>query len=329
MHQTTTPPTSTTTRHRVVIIGSGFGGLFAARSLKRADVDITLIARTTSHLFQPLLYQVATGILSEGEIAPATREILRNQPNVTTILGDVTDIDIAARTVTSDSLGRTAVTPYDTLILAAGAGQSYFGNDQFARYAPGMKDIDDALELRGLILGSFEQAELAAIRGDKQEAARLMSFVVVGAGPTGVEMAGQIAELSKRTLKRDFRHIDPTMAQITLARRRAPGAARVRRPARARSPSGAWRRWASTCSSAPRSSTSTRPASRSRTSTTRPATSGGSRRSPRCGRPACRPARSAARSPGRPASRPTAPVGSRSTPTSRCPGTRRCSSSAT
>ena len=177
MPKTTTPPTSSGDRHRVVIIGSGFGGLFAARSLKHADVDITLIARTTSHLFQPLLYQVATGILSEGEIAPATREILRKQRNATTILGDVTDIDIAARTVTSDSLGRTAVTPYDTLILAAGAGQSYFGNDQFARYAPGMKDIDDALELRGLILGSFEQAELAALRGDKQEAARLMSFV--------------------------------------------------------------------------------------------------------------------------------------------------------
>ena len=212
-----TVPTQTPThRHRVVIVGSGFGGLFAARSLKHADVDITLIARTTSHLFQPLLYQVATGILSEGEIAPATREILRNQHNVTTILGDVTDIDIVDRTVTSDSLGRTAVTTYDTLILAAGSGQSYFGNDQFARYAPGMKDIDDALELRGLILGSFEQAELAAIRGDKQEVARLTSFVVVGAGPTGVEMAGQIAELSRRTLKRDFRHIDPAMAQVTL-----------------------------------------------------------------------------------------------------------------
>jgi NADH:ubiquinone reductase (H+-translocating) len=212
----TVPTQPATNRHRVVIVGSGFGGLFAARSLKRADVDITLIARTTSHLFQPLLYQVATGILSEGEIAPATREILRNQRNVTTILGDVTDIDLTDRKVTSDSLGRTAVTTYDTLILAAGSGQSYFGNDQFARYAPGMKDIDDALELRGLILGCFEQAELAAIRGDKQEVARLTSFVVVGAGPTGVEMAGQIAELSRRTLKRDFRHIDPTMAQVTL-----------------------------------------------------------------------------------------------------------------
>jgi NADH dehydrogenase len=210
------PAPGSSTRHRVVIIGSGFGGLFATRALRRADVDITLIARTTSHLFQPLLYQVATGILSEGEIAPATRELLRKQRNATTLLGDVTDVDLVARTVTSESLGRSTVTPYDSLIVAAGSGQSYFGNDQFARYAPGMKDIDDALELRGLILGSFEQAELAAVRGDKQQAARLMSFVVVGAGPTGVEMAGQIAELSRRTLRRDFRHIDPTMSQITL-----------------------------------------------------------------------------------------------------------------
>jgi len=214
--QTIDPADRPAGRHRVVVIGSGFGGLFATRALRRADVDVTLIARTTSHLFQPLLYQVATGILSEGEIAPATRELLRKQRNATTVLGDVTDIDLSARTVTSASLGRTAVTSYDTLIVAAGAGQSYFGNDQFARYAPGMKDIDDALELRGLILGSFEQAELAALRGDRQEAARLMSFVVVGAGPTGVEMAGQISELSRRTLRLDFRRIDPTMSQITL-----------------------------------------------------------------------------------------------------------------
>ncbi len=208
--------TSPTPRHRVVVVGSGFGGLFGTKALKRADVDITLVAKTTNHLFQPLLYQVATGILSEGEIAPATRDVLRKQKNVTTILGDVTDIDLTARTVTSENLGRSLVTPYDSLIVAAGAGQSYFGNDHFARFAPGMKDIDDALELRGLILGCFEQAELAALRGDKHEAARLLCFVVVGAGPTGVEMAGQIAELAHRTLRRDFRAIDPTEAKIIL-----------------------------------------------------------------------------------------------------------------
>ena len=203
-------------RHQVVVIGSGFGGLFGTRALKRADVDVTIISRTTSHLFQPLLYQVATGILSSGEIAPATREILKRQANATTVLGNVTDVDLTARTVTSEHLGRTLTFPYDTLLVAAGSGQSYFGNDQFADYAPGMKDVDDALELRGRILGAFERAELAAIRGDKQEVARLMSFVVVGAGPTGVEMAGQIAELSRRTLRHDFRHIDPADAHITL-----------------------------------------------------------------------------------------------------------------
>ena len=207
---------SSSARHRVVVVGTGFGGLFATQALKRADVDITLIGATTAHLFQPLLYQVATGILSEGEIAPAVREVLRRQRNVTTLLGAVGEIDLAARTVTSTSLGRRLVTPYDSLVVAAGAGQSYFGNDQFAQYAPGMKDIDNALELRGLILGCFEQAELAALRGDKQEVACLLCFVVVGAGPTGVEMAGQIAELSMRTLKRDFRHIDPSSAKVVL-----------------------------------------------------------------------------------------------------------------
>jgi NADH dehydrogenase len=148
-------------KHKVVVIGSGFGGLFATKELKNADVDITMIAMTTHHLFQPLLYQVATGILSEGEIAPPTREILSKQKNVSVILGEVQDIDVEARTVTSRVLNRTIVTPYDTLIVAAGAGQSYFGNDQFAEFAPGMKNIDDALELRGRIFGAFELAEIA------------------------------------------------------------------------------------------------------------------------------------------------------------------------
>jgi NADH dehydrogenase len=200
-------------RHRVVVIGSGFGGLFGTQALKRADVDITLVARTTHHLFQPLLYQVATGILSEGEIAPATREVLARQKNARVLLGTVTHIDLAARTVTSKVLDRETVTPYDTLLVAAGAGQSYFGNDHFARYAPGMKSIDDALELRGRIFGAFEWAELAST---PKEIERLMTFVVVGAGPTGVEMAGQIAELSRRTLRRDFRRIDTSRARIIL-----------------------------------------------------------------------------------------------------------------
>jgi NADH dehydrogenase len=200
-------------RHRVVIIGSGFGGLTAAQKLKRADVDITLIARTTHHLFQPLLYQVATGIISEGEIAPATRVILRRQRNVQVLLGDVTDIDLAGRFVTSDLLGHIYKTPYDSLIIAAGAGQSYFGNDHFAEFAPGMKSIDDALELRGRILGAFEQAERSR---DPVRREKLLTFTVVGAGPTGVEMAGQIAELADHTLKGTFRHIDSTKARVIL-----------------------------------------------------------------------------------------------------------------
>ncbi|MBS45205.1 MAG: FAD-dependent oxidoreductase [Nocardioides sp.] len=201
-------------RHHVVVIGSGFGGLFATKQLKNADVDVTMIAKTTHHLFQPLLYQVATGILSEGEIAPPTREILSSQKNARVLLGEVTTVDLEARTVTSEVLGRGITTPYDSLIVAAGARQSYFGNDQFAEFAPGMKSIDDALELRGRIFGAFEMAELGALRGEDVD--HLLTFVVVGAGPTGVEMAGQIAELAKRTLKKDFRAINTKRARVIL-----------------------------------------------------------------------------------------------------------------
>ncbi|MFC9517069.1 NAD(P)/FAD-dependent oxidoreductase [Nocardiaceae bacterium NPDC056970] len=206
-------PSARPGRHRVVVIGSGFGGLFATQALKRADVDVTLVARTTHHLFQPLLYQVATGILSVGDIAPATRMVLRKQKNAEVLLGDVEDIDLARGTVTSRLLDRNTVTSFDSLIVAAGAGQSYFGNDHFAEFAPGMKTIDDALELRGRILGAFEQAELS---DDPAERARLLTFVVVGAGPTGVELAGQIAELAHRTLAGAFRRIDPTESRVIL-----------------------------------------------------------------------------------------------------------------
>ncbi|WP_408898042.1 NAD(P)/FAD-dependent oxidoreductase [Nocardioides sp. R1-1] len=201
-------------RHQVVVIGSGFGGLFGTKQLRKADVDVTMIAKTTHHLFQPLLYQVATGILSEGEIAPPTREVLANQKNAQVLLGEVTRIDLENRQVTSHVLGRELVTPYDSLIVAAGAGQSYFGNDHFAEFAPGMKSIDDALELRGRIFGAFEMAELGAARGENVD--HLLTFVVVGAGPTGVEMAGQIAELAHRTLTRDFRAISTRHARVIL-----------------------------------------------------------------------------------------------------------------
>lgn len=205
---------SASRRHQVVVIGSGFGGLFGTKALRSADVDVTMIAKTTHHLFQPLLYQVATGILSEGEIAPPTREVLSGQKNATVLLGDVEDIDLQARTVTHQVLGREAVTSYDSLIVAAGAGQSYFGNDQFAEFAPGMKSIDDALELRGRIFGAFELAENLAARGE--DVTHLLTFVVVGAGPTGVEMAGQIAELAHHTLQPDFRYIDTLRARVIL-----------------------------------------------------------------------------------------------------------------
>jgi NADH:ubiquinone reductase (H+-translocating) len=201
------------TRDRVVIIGSGFGGLTAAKALKRADVDVTLISKTTSHLFQPLLYQVATAILSEGEIAPTTRLVLRKQLNVRVLLGDVEAIDLKAQTVTSRLLDMHTVTPFDSLIVAAGAQQSYFGNDQFATYAPGMKTIDHALELRGRILGAFEAAEVTV---DPAERERWLTFVVVGAGPTGVELAGQIVELAERTLAGAFRTIKPSDCRVIL-----------------------------------------------------------------------------------------------------------------
>jgi NADH dehydrogenase len=205
--------TQTAPRHRVVIIGSGFGGLFTAKALRRADVDVTVIDRTSHHLFQPLLYQVATGILSEGEIAPATRDVLRRQRNARVLLGNVETIDLTARTVTHTILDKTTVTPYDSLVVAAGSSQSYFGNDHFAEFAPGMKSIDDALELRGRIFGAYELAELEE---DPVELDAWLTFVVVGAGPTGVEMAGQIAELSRRTLKSNFRNIDPSTTRVVL-----------------------------------------------------------------------------------------------------------------
>lgn len=160
-----------------------------------------------------MLYQVATGIVSEGEIAPATRIVLRKQKNARVLLGDVKTIDLESKTVTSQLLERKTETPYDSLIVAAGADQSYFGNDHFAEYAPGMKTIDHALELRGRILGAFEQAELS---DDPAEREKLLTFVVIGAGPTGVELAGQIAEMANKTLKGSFRSIDPTQAKVIL-----------------------------------------------------------------------------------------------------------------
>ena len=200
-------------RHRVVIVGAGFGGLFATRALRTAPVDITLINGTAYHLFQPLLYQVATGILSEGEIAPAIREVLKKQENVDVRLGWVEEVDVEAKTVAVSGPGLHYTVGYDTLIVSAGASPSYFGHDEFAEHAPSLKTIDDALELRARIFGAFELADLQT---DPEAIERYLTFVVVGAGPTGVEMAGQIAELAHRTLPGQYQHIDPHQARIVL-----------------------------------------------------------------------------------------------------------------
>jgi NADH dehydrogenase len=200
--------------HRVVIVGGGFGGLFAAKFLRRAPVEITLIDRTNHHTFQPLLYQLATGILSEGAVAPPLREVLRKHHNVRVELADVTGVDLQAKTVkAAKPLGAALTVPYDSLIVAAGATGSYFGHDEFGRFAPGMKTVDDALELRARIFGAFEMAEMEE---DTAVQRVWLTFAVIGAGPTGVEMAGQIAELSRRSLKHNFRRIDPASAQVLL-----------------------------------------------------------------------------------------------------------------
>ena len=201
-------------RHRVVIVGGGFAGLFAAKFLKRADVDVTLVDRVNHHLFQPLLYQLATGIVSEGQVAPPLRGVLRHHDNVRVELATVTGFDLGARTVAARRPdGTQTAYAYDSLVVAGGAGQSYFGHEEFARYAPGMKSIDDALELRGRIFGAFEMAES---QDDPQARAQWLTFVVVGGGATGVEVAGQIAELSRSGLKGNFRRIDPATATVVL-----------------------------------------------------------------------------------------------------------------
>jgi NADH dehydrogenase len=196
-----------------VIVGSGFGGLFAAKFLRRAPVEVTLIDRTNHHLFQPLLYQVATGILAPGDIAPATRDVLRKHKNVSVVLGEVTGFDLDGREVQATGAdGRPLSLPYDSLVVAAGVGQSYFGHDEFAEWAPGVKTLDDALAQHARIFGAFEMAELA----DDAERDAWLTFVVVGGGPTGVEISGQIAELARRALDHNFERFDPADARVLL-----------------------------------------------------------------------------------------------------------------
>ncbi|HEX7921702.1 MAG TPA: NAD(P)/FAD-dependent oxidoreductase [Bradyrhizobium sp.] len=196
--------------HRVVIVGAGFGGLEAAFGLAGAPVEITLIDRRNHHLFQPLLYQVATASLATSEIAWPIRYLLRDRPEVTTLFANVCGVDAAAKQVQLDDGGSI---PYDTLILATGARHAYFGHDEWEPFAPGLKTLEDATTLRRRILVAFERAERET---DPDKRAALLTFVIIGAGPTGVEMAGTIADLAKDTLPQDFRHIDTRKARVVL-----------------------------------------------------------------------------------------------------------------
>ncbi len=201
----------------VVVVGAGFGGLAAVRALRRAPCRITLVDRRNYHLFQPLLYQVATASLSPADISWPIRHIVSDQKNVRVVLGRVADVDRAAQTVRLEDGGRI---PYDRLVVATGARHSYFGRDAWEEDAPGLKKIDDATDIRHRILLAFERAERAS---DEDERRRLLTFAIVGGGPTGVEMAGAIAELARQTLADEFHAIDPTTARVVLVE----GGARV------------------------------------------------------------------------------------------------------
>src|SRR5262250_776370 len=197
-------------KHKVVILGGGFGGLMAAQKLKRAPVDVTLIDRRNFHLFQPLMYQVATGSLSPGEIAAPLRSVLSRQKNARVLLGEAVDVDPEAkRVILRDGDGY----PYDSLIVATGSQTSYYGNDSWREWAPSLKSVEEATAIRHKILDAFERAERAAT---EEEARAWLTFVIVGAGATGLELAGALAEIANETLKNDFRRINPKEARIIL-----------------------------------------------------------------------------------------------------------------
>jgi NADH:ubiquinone reductase (H+-translocating) len=199
---------------RIVIVGGGFGGLAAAKALSKTQAQVILIDRTNHHLFQPLLYQVATSVLAPGQIGSPIRGILRNQKNTTVILGEVTGVDKDQKCVFANNADRQEVPiEYDYLILATGVTHSYFGHDEFEKFAPGLKSLADAVAIRNKILQAFEQAEAEE---DPSRHRDLLTFVLVGAGPTGVEMASAIAILVRSTLKSEFRRIDPASTRIVL-----------------------------------------------------------------------------------------------------------------
>ncbi len=204
-------PNLAITLPHVVIIGGGFGGLNAARALRKAKLRVTLVDRRNHHLFQPLLYQVATAALNPGDIAAPIRSVLRKQKNAEVLLADVTSIDVARKRLVLDD--GAAELAYDYLLVATGATHSYFGHDDWTRFAPGLKTLEDAIEIRRRVLWAFEQAERET---DEARRRAWLTFVVVGAGPTGVEMAGALAEVSRHALAEDFRHIDPSQARVIL-----------------------------------------------------------------------------------------------------------------
>src|ERR1700679_499556 len=206
--------------HKVVIIGGGFGGLTAAQSLKNAPVQVTLVDRCNYHLFQPLLYQVATGSLSPANVAGPLRQVLRKQKNTQVLLGEAVHIDAANRRV----LLSDGALDYETLIVATGATHSYFGHDEWEQFAPGLKNLDDASAMRGRILLAFEAAER---EHDPEKLRAWMTFVIVGAGPTGAELAGALGEIAHDTLRHDFRAIDPSQTRIILVEDRTAPCHRI------------------------------------------------------------------------------------------------------
>jgi NADH dehydrogenase len=212
--QAAEPAASGPTVHRVVIVGGGFAGLFAGRRLRHVPVAVTLVDRSANHVFQPMLYQCATGIVPPATIAPTLRAIFRRQPNMRVRLAEVVDVDLDRRVVrTRTPTGEDLALPYDSLIVGTGAGTSYFGHDELARYAPGMKTIDDAMAIGKRIFGAFE---IAAMTEDPDRRRPWLTFAIVGAGPTGVELSGQIRMLALHTLRREFRAIDATQCRVVL-----------------------------------------------------------------------------------------------------------------
>jgi NADH dehydrogenase len=197
-------------RPEVVIVGGGFGGLYTARTLRGAPVHVTIVDRRNHHLFQPLLYQVATAALNPADIAAPIRSVFRGWPNVSVVLAEAVGIDLAAKKL---ALADGELLPYDYLVLATGATHSYFGHDEWARFAPGLKSIEDALDIRRRVLLAYEMAEREQ---DLERRREWMTFVIIGGGPTGVELAGALAEISRQALSREFQHIDPTQARIIL-----------------------------------------------------------------------------------------------------------------